>query len=341
MNVLDFVNSKDIRDYLKKIDYRCNPLEASWLIYQSRNNTIEEKMEAWKWLIDNTDDCEVPDRINCTYRKSLHDTLREYMDMIEIRIARFYEEGKNVAYSYRYIFPGCKIWTEGENLFSSPEICWDCIEDELDEDEFSSLSKVIITKNVIDMGSASVSIHFNSRKKIMGVQDISIDDEESDLSCFFFAGMWFNFPVPFKKGDVVVKFDEQKYSGQGFNEGPFVLDNIIPWYIESLDSKGKDNYISGIKGDVTDMNAWGYFQDENGRIYNKVIFNYMDLELYKGPYNGNRRLLKALSNYIKGKINIELLLAAYEYITHSNSASFEIYKKMYSEGELIFSSIKD
>lgn len=47
MNVLDFVNSTDIRDYLKKIDYKCNQLEASWLVYQNGMHTLEEKMNAW------------------------------------------------------------------------------------------------------------------------------------------------------------------------------------------------------------------------------------------------------------------------------------------------------
>ena len=41
--ILQFVNSKDIREYLRTIDYQFNALEAAWLIWQSRNTTVEER----------------------------------------------------------------------------------------------------------------------------------------------------------------------------------------------------------------------------------------------------------------------------------------------------------
>ena len=43
MNILRFVNSKDIREHLRNIDYEFNSLEAAWLIYQCRDATIDEK----------------------------------------------------------------------------------------------------------------------------------------------------------------------------------------------------------------------------------------------------------------------------------------------------------
>lgn len=40
MDVLKFINSKDIREHLKSINYEFNLLEVAWLIYQSRNVSI-------------------------------------------------------------------------------------------------------------------------------------------------------------------------------------------------------------------------------------------------------------------------------------------------------------
>ena len=46
--------------------------------------------------------------------------------------------------------------------------------------------------------------------------------------------------------------------------------------------------------------------------YHEGMYNYMDLVYYKGPFTGIRRALIAVSNYMKGKIELELLLCAYK-----------------------------
>lgn len=43
MDILRFVNSKDIREHLGNINYEFNSLEAAWLIYQCHDATIDEK----------------------------------------------------------------------------------------------------------------------------------------------------------------------------------------------------------------------------------------------------------------------------------------------------------
>ena len=48
MDILQFVNSKAIRNYLKEIHYSFSTLEAAWMIYQSKNRSIEE-MNAANW----------------------------------------------------------------------------------------------------------------------------------------------------------------------------------------------------------------------------------------------------------------------------------------------------
>ena len=35
MDFLSFVNSKDVRDYLNGLEYKCNATEAAWLVNQS------------------------------------------------------------------------------------------------------------------------------------------------------------------------------------------------------------------------------------------------------------------------------------------------------------------
>ena len=59
MTIYECVNSRDIREFLQKTGFVPNALESAWLVYQSNNHTIEEKHEAWEWIIKNMPDCEV------------------------------------------------------------------------------------------------------------------------------------------------------------------------------------------------------------------------------------------------------------------------------------------
>lgn len=54
--ITNYINSKDIAEYLRNLDYRFNSLEAAWLIYQCRRLTLEEKHCAWKNLIQTMPD---------------------------------------------------------------------------------------------------------------------------------------------------------------------------------------------------------------------------------------------------------------------------------------------
>lgn len=56
MDILRFVNSKDIRKHLETIGYEFNSLETAWLIYQCRDATIDEKHKAWTELMEPEDD---------------------------------------------------------------------------------------------------------------------------------------------------------------------------------------------------------------------------------------------------------------------------------------------
>ena len=53
-NILDFIDSKDIREYNR--DTQFTLIEQAYLIYHSLGTTIEEKMSAWRELLDTFDE---------------------------------------------------------------------------------------------------------------------------------------------------------------------------------------------------------------------------------------------------------------------------------------------
>ena len=55
IDLYKFINSKDIREYLKEIKYEFKPLETIFIINQSFL-PFSEKLEGIKFLIDSTED---------------------------------------------------------------------------------------------------------------------------------------------------------------------------------------------------------------------------------------------------------------------------------------------
>ena len=81
---------------------------------------------------------------------------------------------------------------------------------------------------------------------------------------------------------------------------PFVLDCLC------TDSKYAEEFER--TADSTDMTAYGYFARQDGGIRYDCERNYMDLVFYHGELTGGRRVLKGLSNFLKDKIDVGLLL---------------------------------
>lgn len=159
-----------------------------------------------------------------------------------------------------------------------------------------------------------IDIQYDFDKRIKAIDMRCIpNDDYSELYSQFFDGFWFDFPTPFRKGDIVYKacsdIDVDPAQTFDFCRGVLVLTDLLPWNFKN-DEKRK-NYTEGRSGDNSDMTFYGYFQREDGSIYSECEWTYMDLEFYRGPFKGVRRILKALSSFVKGEIEIELLSHAY------------------------------
>lgn len=138
--------------------------------------------------------------------------------------------------------------------------------------------------------------------------------EELEIVYHGFDGMWFDFPNPFKRGDII--YNPGKFNRTDFecDYGPCVLEEEIP--LRNCVQRLKKN--DG--GDSSDMLVHGIFQNDDGTVFSECTANYMNYEYYRGELNGKMRILKAISNYLKDKIPIELLMNAYHTILAEEQA---------------------
>lgn len=333
MDICSFINSDAIANHLREINYVFSSKEAAWLIYQCKKITLREKHDAWEWLIENMPDCELEERMNCLHWDSLHGVIDQYMNIEKKYLEIFRKKEANAVYQYRMFGPEDTDWVEEYEIINSSEDgCWEEIFTDYKEDE---IEIVQIKKTYID-SNQYISVSFDANKNTLEIDTSLYTAEERDVIIESFEGFWFDFPVPFKIGDMLIKKNQRyirKYIGE---DGVLILEGITPWETER-NARRKTNG----SGDNSDMCAWGYFQDEDGRIFTETIWNYMDLDYYVGPFDGVKRLLVAISNFLKGKISLSIVLSAYRKIILDEFSKDIMLSHWYTEEGLELAGLHD
>ena len=104
-------------------------------------------------------------------------------------------------------------------------------------------------------------------------------DEESDLY------LHFDFPTPFKKGDIICPA-KAKYKNPRAWDATFVI------------------------GETDENGTPTGYMAEDEYVYCERIYSYIDFELFEGEPRRDQRLLLPISKYLKGEIDLSILLGA-------------------------------
>ncbi len=303
MDLNSLVNSKDIGAYLKEINYCFNSLEASWLIYECSYLSYEDKGNYWNEIIQTMPNCEIPKRFNCKGWKSLHSFLSEYINAMDEEISGFLDDKSNgkYVYMYSYLYKDDDTWSEDyEHIYPSLSNCLDAYKEDVAEvDEMygetkTGVQRYRIKRQSLDDVNDVFEIEFLYNDKVECIlRNTRRSQYFTDIIDYSFDGLWFDFPTPFKKGDIVWI--------PTIDMG-FVLSSISTWGASECTRNNGDN---------TDMTAFGYCVGPNGVSYIDGGYNYMSLEYYKEPYKSEEQFLPVLSDYVKGKMEIDELLCKY------------------------------
>lgn len=295
MNIYEFVNSRDIREYWQKIGFMPNAPESAWLIYQSNNHTIEEKHTAWEWIIKNMPDCEVSGKNIETPQKSLHAFLRRYMEIEDSLISDFFTAEASAVYTYRALwksdfekYDDRTEWHKVDSIFATFE---ETYADATADDELAPLF-LEFEKKHLGAHAKSIRVRMTPDKKPVFLDEEFFfqTTEESDLYYNFFFYLHFDFPIPFKKGDII-RPAKVKYKNPRAWDATFVI------------------------GDKDENGTPMGYMAEDEYVYHERIYNYMDFELLEGEPRTYRRMLLPISKYIKEEIDLAVLLGACRMIT--------------------------
>ncbi len=308
MKIYDFINSQDIRAHWEKIGYEPTALESAWLVWQSKNHTLEEKHTAWLNILDNSEDCVIPaGRFNLPQRL-LHRFLRRYMKIENYLIQEFFQKEPNAVYSYREYFDD--NWYEETTLFHTFEEAYSfsVTSMKVNDIDIPQPNFIEFVKTYIGKVDIKIFVRFNLEKEIVRVDESRYlsDVKYTEIFQEVFRNMWFSFPTPFKKGDIL-KTVLGKYTRPTTFADLFVLTSTC--------TEGERPMTDG-----SDMTAYGYFIDRDSVAYHECIHNYMDLEYVRSELCDEERLLIPISRYLKDEIDLPLLLGAQRIMLCENEA---------------------
>lgn len=100
MDILKYMNSRDVADYLEKIGFEFNAMQAAYIIYINDRLTIDERIELWREIIDAMPDCEY---------ERLFD---EFVSIVPSAHAQIELHVEKVQESLRYFMTNCSADTE-------------------------------------------------------------------------------------------------------------------------------------------------------------------------------------------------------------------------------------
>lgn len=303
MDITRFINSRDIFVHFKTAfheeDYPDLALRYAWLIWQSRYTSFAEKHRAWQEIIDSFPDMEIPARRRAySTFFTLHDFLTRYMDAEKNLLSLMYADEKDVAYQIQTREKDSRLermcWLTDHALYPDYRSCLDSC-----KEGFSSQNVYgfLIEKRWITSGNRLTLLLSPDGSPLQIDSSWVYDGDEEELFCVF-CDMWFAYPTPFQRGDLVCSPDS--YSADVTQSKPFVLNLLCTEFPSAKELERT--------ADSTDMTAYGYFARRDGGIYYDCEHNYMDLEFYRNQLTGGSRVLKGISSFLKGQIDVGLLL---------------------------------
>ena len=194
-DILEFLDSPDIREHLDGIGYEPTTPEAAFIVDRSSEKTLHQKIEAWQKILENMPNCAMNRRYGTFNIPNFHVFLRDVIRWERKKIARFKQPGKHM-----YFFEdktgsphesGCNY-----GPYTSYEKCFEAIWNELEGENPTSIE---VTRRPIDPDEdyyAADKLMLDANGKVMDCQLRCIDKErEGEDPTFAFALMWFGIPT--------------------------------------------------------------------------------------------------------------------------------------------------
>lgn len=340
---VEFINSEDVKKYVRESGYQLSSQEAAFVVWQSKDTPLEERFAAWEEIIETMPDSSFTGYRHFNFktkqmepapRYNLHDFLRRYIQRQKELLDVFTKEGDGTYALEKREGP----WMGGEinDWFYSDSRYGryaDVLEDMKEEKGWGCFDRMRVTK-VTNCGS------MQTRTSMSNILTLDYDMDARPLRFVYrddfrhqslypddleklFSKLEVHIPAPFRQGDIL--WDPSGEPGIPYEEDstPFVLDYIPNWNEAEQAANGfapgekfyqrkgeREKYESPMQDPPLDYGAYGVSVGKSGQLHQAYngFACYLDLEPYHGPLEGTFAALKPISEYIKGNLPEDLFL---------------------------------
>lgn len=298
MNILDYLNSDDVKKYLAETEYEFSAPEAAYIVNRCGTASLGEKLCAFRRIINDFPDCTLGTYTDSPYKASFHEALAQYISLQEKKLEAF-ASSDNLIYE-------CRLRTDcisKSKLFSSFEKCIEYM-----QSIFCGFweTSVIYARKTDDAGEPFCA-HIN---RSLSITDITVPDnfltwEEQKLDTLF-ASMYINIPVPFRRGDLVTAAPRAVFDGGII----YALDYLPP--VKTARRENSGNVLFDLpKFHENEMYAAGCCFICEGLEYSEICVPYTDLVFYRGdaPLAGKYAFIEEVAKKIRcgDEIDIKFL----------------------------------
>lgn len=317
MDIYDFINSKDISRYLRENNYEFNSLYSAFIVMQSRRQSIPDRHNALKKIINTMPDMEVPKYKGCKEWNSLKELLNRYIEMQNKYLSLFEKKEANSIYTYNIRYSTVhfdfatldeidgRYWINSNIFVPDLDSCKKIAKKEFPKNEGAgfNIGKIYLGNKYyicVEYNNLGQPIQLDIKLPVKDENNgnlsfdtpvIETDDMEIINNPLFFIR--YNIPLPFKKGDILCDCFERE---------PFVLMGMYPWQRKEHITRRK--YM-----DIDDMRVFGYSYDRWYKcLYDEYMTYRLNLEYYKQELKGEKRMIRAYSKFVKGEIDAYTLL---------------------------------
>lgn len=315
--IYNLINSTDISNYCKEQNYKFNTLEIAILIYRNKTLSIKEKIQKYKDLLENYEDMPFV---------GIHvDTTSSTKELIQAEIKRLETLENAIKIREAGYFYTATTFYQDTGRIEENNINYikdtfektynEVLKDINGEEEIKATKDLLgITDKIVEFEITKKQIdskhQITAKYNIINKKPVLNNIYDSENLNPDMGEIYIYIPTPFKKGDLLYSRTNRPFD-RGFipkKENVFVLDELQAWRYK-MPEKAR----TGKCGDSSDMMGYGYFINNND-IFNEVCWEYDSWEYFEGKLEGMQRILKAVSELIKGNIDIELLIATYNKI---------------------------
>lgn len=213
MNLLDFIKSKTIKNFLRNCEWKFDSADAAYVINQSMQHTRIDKLAAWQEVLCNMEDCEYENSVNL-HKFSIHQSLPVFINLQEKLLDMFFSKDDNAVYTCNagVIVSDNDILSDDPfymcNVYRDFELCFK-------ENANKKAYPLCIRKHYLKTDesgkdSQSIWVDFSKNKEVIDVGSVNVLSYVEEVIVDSIIFMKTNIPLPFQHGDWLYIEDKNK-----------------------------------------------------------------------------------------------------------------------------------